>query len=39
LNRLSDVKKFTKLNIQTAYNFIRIKEEDEWKTTFRCRYE
>ncbi len=39
LNRLSDVKKFTKLNIQTTYNFIRIKEEDEWKTAFRCRYE
>jgi hypothetical protein len=29
LNSLNDVKKFTKLNIQTAYNFIRIKEEDE----------
>ncbi len=29
LNRLNDVKKFTKLNIQTAYNFIRIKKEDE----------
>jgi hypothetical protein len=29
LNRLSDVKKFIKLNIQTAYNFIRIKERDE----------
>ncbi len=29
LNRFSDVKKFTKLNIQTAYNFIRIKKEDE----------
>jgi hypothetical protein len=29
LNRLSDVKKFTKLNIQTTYNFIRIKKEDE----------
>jgi hypothetical protein len=39
LNRLSDVKKFIKLNIQTAYNFIRIKKKDEWKTTFRCRYE
>jgi hypothetical protein len=39
LNRLSDVKKFTKLNIQTTYNFIRIKKEDEWKTAFRCRYE
>jgi hypothetical protein len=29
LNRFSEVKKFTKLDIQTAYNFIRIKEEDE----------
>ncbi len=38
LNRLDDVKKFIKLNIQTAYNFIRIKKKDEWKTTFRCRY-
>ncbi len=39
LNRFSDVKKFIKLNIQTAYNFIRIKKRNEWKTTFRCRYE
>jgi hypothetical protein len=29
LNRFNDVKKFTKLNIQTTYNFIRIKKEDE----------
>jgi hypothetical protein len=39
LNRFNDVKKFTKLNIQTTYNFIRIKKEDEWKIAFRCRYE
>jgi hypothetical protein len=39
LNRFSDVKKFIKLNIQTTYNFIRIKKKNEWKTTFRCRYE
>jgi hypothetical protein len=39
LNRFNDVKKFTKLNIQATYNFIRIKKEDEWKTAFRCRYE
>ncbi len=38
LNRLNDVKKFIKLNIQTAYNFIRNKKKNEWKTTFRCRY-
>jgi hypothetical protein len=29
LNRLSDVKRFTKFNIQTTYNFIRIKKRDE----------
>jgi hypothetical protein len=29
LNRLIDVKKFTKLNIQTTYNFIHIKKENE----------
>ncbi len=39
LNRFNDVKKFIKLNIQTAYNFIRIKKRNEWKTTFRCCYE
>jgi hypothetical protein len=27
LNRLNDVKRFIKLNIQTTYNFIRIKEK------------
>jgi hypothetical protein len=39
LNRFNEAKKFIKLNIQITYNFIRIKENDEWKTTFRCRYE
>jgi hypothetical protein len=34
LNRLSDVKRFTKLYIQTTYNSIRIKKKDEWKITF-----
>jgi hypothetical protein len=29
LNRFNDVKKFMKLNIQTTYNFIRIKKENE----------
>jgi hypothetical protein len=29
LNRFSDVKRFTKLNIQTTYNFIRIKKKNE----------
>ncbi len=38
LNRFNDVKKFTKINTQTTYNFIRIKKEDAQKTAFRCRY-
>jgi hypothetical protein len=38
LNRLSDVKKFTKLNIQTTYNFTRIKKRNKWKTTLRYHY-
>ncbi len=39
LNRFNDVEKFTKLNIQTTYNFIHIKNRNEWRTIFRCRYE
>jgi hypothetical protein len=38
LNRLSDAKRFTRLNLCDAYHRIRIKREDEWKTTFRTRY-
>ncbi len=29
LNRFNEAKKFIKLNIQTTYNFIRIKKDDE----------
>ena len=39
LNRLIDVKKYIKLNIQHAYNLIRIKPGDEWKTIFKTRYD
>ena len=39
LNRLKRAKIFTKLDIREAYNLIRIKFEDEWKTAFRTRYE
>ena len=30
---------FTKLNLKRAYNLIRMKTREEWKTTFRTRYE
>ena len=39
LNQLIDVKKYTKLDIQHAYNLVRIKPGDEWKTVFKTRYD
>ena len=30
---------YTQLNLRNAFNLIRIKEEDEWKTAFKTRYE
>ena len=38
LDRLVGAKVYTKLDIRSAYNLIRIKEGDEWKTAFRTRY-
>lgn len=38
LDRVRTAKVFTKLDLRGAYNLIRIKPEDEWKTAFRCRY-
>ncbi|KAH0358992.1 hypothetical protein KCU65_g10159, partial [Aureobasidium melanogenum] len=38
LARLSRAKKYTKLDIISAFNRLRIKEGDEWKTAFRTRY-
>ena len=39
LNRLYDVKIFTKLNLKDIYHKIRIKKNDEWKIAFRTRYD
>lgn len=38
LERLSQAKWFTKLDLKEAYHRVRIKEGDEWKTAFRTRY-
>ena len=39
LNRLCNVKRFTKLNLKNVYHRIQIKRNNEWKTTFRTRYD
>ena len=38
LDQLGKAKIFTKIDLQGAYNLVRIKEGDEWKTAFRTRY-
>lgn len=38
LDRLRGARIFTKLDIRGAYNLVRIREGDEWKTAFRTRY-
>ena len=38
LDRLSKAKRYTKLDLKDAYYRLRIREGDEWKTAFRCRY-
>ena len=37
-DRLQGAQWFTKLDLLGAYNLVRIKEGDEWKTAFRTRY-
>ncbi|SLM38734.1 gag polymerase env, partial [Lasallia pustulata] len=38
LDRLQGAKKFTKLDCKDAYNRVRIKGGDEWKTAFRTQF-
>ena len=38
LDRLGQAKRFTQLDLTSAYHCMRIKKNDEWKTTFRTRY-
>jgi hypothetical protein len=38
LDQLSQAKVFTKIDLRGAYNLVRIKKGDEWKTAFRTRY-
>ncbi len=38
LDQLGQAKIYTKIDLRGAYNLVRIKEGDEWKTAFRTRY-
>ena len=38
LDRLGRAKKFTQLNLTSAYHQIKIKEGDKWKMAFQIRY-
>ena len=37
MDRINGAKQFTKLNLQGAYNLVRIAEGEEWKTAFRTK--
>ena len=37
-DRLQGAKIFTKLDLRGAYNLVRMKEGEEWKTAFRIRH-
>jgi hypothetical protein len=38
IEKLSDAKIFTKLDLKSGYSLVRIKEGDEWKTAFKTKY-
>ena len=37
-NQLGQAKTYTKIELRRAYNLVRVKEGDEWKTAFWTRY-
>jgi hypothetical protein len=39
LNKLFETKIFIKLNVRDVFHRIKIWKEDEWKTTFKCRFD
>ena len=38
-NDVSRARWYTQLNLRNAFNLIRMREKDEWKTAFKTRYE
>jgi hypothetical protein len=38
VNKLGEAKWFTKIDLRSGCNLVRIKEGDEWKTAFRSKY-
>jgi hypothetical protein len=39
LNKLFEARIFIKLNVKDVFHRIRIRKENEWKTTFKCRFD
>lgn len=38
IDRMHGAKTWTKIDLQAAFNQLRMKEGEEWKTSFRCKY-